>query len=403
MKLIDKYWNNEKFYILRRQIKAWIQSVLFYIFRIFPINKRKIVFCCIEGTTGYTCSPKYIAEEIIKQKLDYELVWLVNDTSKKFPKRIKVVKNTLLNRAYHLTTAKVWIENSRKQLEVRKRKGQVYFQTWHGKIGFKPIGLNRGASFSKIAYLVSKHDSEMIDYVITNSRWFEDDLQNGMLYKGPTLRIGSPRCDILLKNREKYIRNIRNRLHLPENAKLIMYAPTFRGGSQAVNRDVIASSDELNYMYLINTLTEKFDGEWYMLLRQHPQVVARNLNKKYISDKVIDVSQIDDMYEILAGCDAFLSDYSSAVFDAAIMKIPIFIFAYDYEDYKNERGKLMWDLNELPFPFGTNEQELYNKIKLFDYNEYVIELEKLFEKVELIEDGKASRRMIRELKKYLKQ
>ena len=127
--------SSEEKYIQKRIWKARFQSVLFYLFRIFPINKRKIVFCCIEGTTGYTCNPKYIAEEFIKQnsatnqEQKYELVWLVNDTSKKFPKEIKVVKNNLWNRAYQLTTAHFWIDNSRKQLEVRKRKGQVYIQT----------------------------------------------------------------------------------------------------------------------------------------------------------------------------------------------------------------------------------------------------------------------------------
>lgn len=401
MKQRKKSSNKENMYILKRKVKARIQSSLFYLFRIFPINQNKIVFCCIEGTTGYTCNPKYIAKEIMRQKLNYEMVWLVNDTSKKFPKRIKVVKNTLINRAYHLSTAKVWIENSRKQLEVRKRRGQIYYQTWHGKIGFKPIGLNRGDSFSKIAYLVSKHDSDMTDYVITNSRWFEDDLVKGMLYDGLSLRIGSPRCDILVKNKEKYREKIRQKLGLSKDANLIMYAPTFRGGNQAVNRDVMASSEELNYLNLLKVMEKRFAGEWYMLLRQHPQVVARNLDHNLSSDRVVDVSRIDDMYEILAGCDAFLSDYSSAAFDAAIMKIPVFVYAYDYEQYENERGKLMWNLNDLPFPFGRNEQELYNKVENFDYDQYVVELEQLFKVTELIEDGQASKRMVKELKKHL--
>ena len=152
-------------YIRNRIWKAKLQSILFYLFRILPVRRKKIVFCCIEGTTGYTCNPKYIAEELIRRNENYELVWLVNDMSKEYPKEIKKVHNNLWNRAYHLTTAHFWIDNSRKQLEVRKRKGQIYIQTWHAKLGFKPTCLDRGASFSKVAYWVSKHDSDMIDYV----------------------------------------------------------------------------------------------------------------------------------------------------------------------------------------------------------------------------------------------
>ena len=198
--------NQEKQYIRKRIWKARFQSIAFYMCRIFPIKKNKIVFCCIEGTTGYSCNPKYIAEELIhrnKQEADgkkrFKLVWLVNDMSKSFPKEIQVVHNSLWNRAYQLSTAGFWIDNSRKQLEARKRKGQIYIQTWHAKLGFKPTCLDRGASFSKIAYLVSKHDSDLVDYWLSNSDWYDKTLPTGSLYNGKTLRTGSPRCDILVK------------------------------------------------------------------------------------------------------------------------------------------------------------------------------------------------------------
>ena len=244
--------NKENIYIAKRIIKSKIQSIPFYLCRVFSINKKKIVFCCIEGTTGYTCNPKYIAEELIRQKADYELVWLVNDTSKKFPKEIKVVRNTLWNRAYQLTTARIWIDNSRKQLEARKRKGQVYIQTWHAKLGFKPTCLDRGAAFSKIAYLVSKHDSDMIDYVLSNSKWYDDTLSTGMIYNGPTLRTGSPRCDILVNRTEADILRVRNQFGLEKDAKIIMYAPTFRGGSQSIKRTINVDASSLEYDELIN-------------------------------------------------------------------------------------------------------------------------------------------------------
>lgn len=187
--------SKEQKYVLKRIWKAHLESIPFYLCRFFRICKRKIVFCCIEGTTGYSCNPKYIAEELLRMNQEkekneeaFELVWLVNDMTHKFPAGIRVVHNTLWNRAYHLTTARVWIDNSRKQLEVRKRKGQLYIQTWHAKLGFKPTCLDRGESFSRIAYLVSKHDSEMIDYVLSNSKWYDDTLPTGMLYDGLVLR-----------------------------------------------------------------------------------------------------------------------------------------------------------------------------------------------------------------------
>lgn len=384
----------EKAYIKIRLLKGKVQSIPFYICRSFSVNKKKIVFCCIEGTTGYTCNPKYIAEELIRRKEDVELVWLVNDVSKQFPKEINVVKNTLLNRAYHLSTAGVWIDNSRKQLEVRKRRGQTYIQTWHAKLGFKPTCLDRGKSFSRIAYLVSKHDSDMIDYVLSNSKWYEDTLPTGMIYNGPTLRFGSPRCDILVNHVHEMHEKVRKAYHLPMDAKLIMYAPTFRGGSQGTTRSITTENETPDCGMLLQALQDRFGETWYMLLRLHPQLVARQIESGMRDERLIDVSKKDDMYEILAGCDAFVTDYSSAAFDAAVMRIPVFLYCSDYDEYKKERGTLLWDLNELPFGAARDNEELQKIVCGFDEKEYKRSLDRLFRETEMVEDGKACERTV---------
>lgn len=387
--------NTEQKYIKKRIWKSRIESIPFYLCRIFPIQRKKIVFCCIEGTTGYTCNPKYIAEELIGRGSEYEMIWLVNDITKNFPKEIKVVHNTLWNRAYQLTTAHCWIDNSRKQLEVRKRKGQVYIQTWHAKLGFKPTCLDRGASFSQIAYLVSKHDSDMIDYVLSNSKWYDDTLPTGMIYNGAVLRTGSPRCDVLLNQQHKNRRRVRERYKLSDHARILMYAPTFRGGSQETNREVKINQKFPDFKRMINVLEKRFGGKWYIFLRLHPQLVVRNIvpetdRESVGQSTVIDVSKVDDMYEILAGCDAFMTDYSSAAFDAAVMEIPVFLYADDYKEYEGERGKLLWDLRKLPFLLALDDDELEQQIRKFDNILYLEKLRQLFQENEMIEDGKAS-------------
>lgn len=399
---------SEGSYIRKRILKSKCQSILFYIFRVFPIKRNKIVFCCIEGTTGYSCNPKYIAKELLHRNKKAEtgekteLVWLVNDMSKKFPQGIKKVYNSLWKRAYHLTTAHVWIDNSRKQLEVRKRKGQIYIQTWHAKLGFKPTCLDRGASFTRIAYLVSRHDSDMVDYWLSNSDWYDKTLPTGSLYEGKILRTGSPRCDILVRAREdlafknkikeKLVRkfDIKNDLNDTGNVHFMMYAPTFRGGSQTTDRTIKSEDCTIDYKRLINALEKRFGGEWHILLRQHPQLVARNLDCVKNEGNIIDVSHADDMYELLAGCDAFMTDYSSAAFDAAVMKIPIFIYADDYSEYENERGKLLWDLKELPFPMAVDNDELELKINCYNKELYIKKLKKLFDDTGTLENGNSS-------------
>lgn len=398
---ITEIMDNEKRYIKMRIRKAGTQSILFYINRIFPIKKRKIVFTCIEGTTGYSCNPKYIAEKLIEQnkKMEfdkqYELVWLVNDINKCFPNDIKVYKNNLWNRAHQLSTAHFWIDNSRKQLECRKRKGQIYIQTWHAKIGFKPTCLDRGESFSKIAYLVSKHDSELVDEWLSNSEWYDKTLHNGSLYDGPTLRTGSPRCDVLINGKEGARKKVREKYGLPGNAKILMYAPTFRGGSQSTNRKVEIGNDFPDYKQMKESFEKRFGGDWYIMLRLHPQIVARELECDCSNSYVLDVSKVDDMYEILAGCDAFMTDYSSAAFDAAVMRIPIFLYVPDYKLYVGERGNLLWDLKKLPFYMAENDNELNEKIMIFNELEYQKSLETFFKETGMVEDGHASERVVK--------
>jgi CDP-glycerol glycerophosphotransferase len=239
----------------------------------------------------------------------------------------------------------------------------------------------------------------MIDYWLSNSDWYDKTLPTGSLYEGKTLRSGSPRCDILVNNIPKARAKIRQQYNLPQNAKILMYAPTFRGGSQGTDRTIAASQGFPDYKRLKQSFEARFGGEWYIFLRLHPQLVARNLDICIDNSAIVDISRADDMYEILAGCDAFMTDYSSAAFDAAVMRIPIFLYADDYAEYEGERGKLLWDLRKLPFPLALTNDELEKQILDFNEITYQEKLEQLFQDTGMIEDGQAAQRVVDEIEK----
>lgn len=387
----------ENLYIIKRKIKSLLSSILYLMCRVFPIKNNKIVFSAFEGM-GYCCHPKYIAEELINRQknreIKYELVWLVNDVSKFFPKEIKPVRNTLLNRAYHLSTSKVWIDNARKKYGTLKRKKQFYILTWHGMIGFKSIGRLRGEAFPKIAEIVSKHDAKLVDVLLSNSNWCSDIWEKAF-WNEPIAKLGSPRCDILFNNRNKQYLIIRNRLQLSQNAKIVMYAPTFRGGSQNKQREVHNVEFSLDFKRILDSLEQRFGGEWYMLLRLHPQLSLQMKNAKaYENTRIIDISKEDDMYEFLAATDVFISDYSSASFDASFMKIPVFLYADDIDKYVEDRGSLVWDIEDIPFPLNKTNNEICDSILEFNKEEYIDTLDKFFKDIELLEDGEASKRVV---------
>lgn len=390
----------ETLYIIKRRIKAFLHGLAYYACRIFPVDKQKIVMWTFEGEGGYGCSPKYVAEEIIKRNREswtnYEIVWLLNDIKKEFPAEIKKVKSTLWNRAYHLSTAGTWVSNTRTFYGARKRKKQCYIQTWHATICIKPIGKYRGNLFPKMAYLVSAYDSKLIDYVLSGSKWCDAMYRDGLIYDGKIIKTGTPRCDVLFNQREEKRQQMRWEYQVPKDAKIMLYAPTFRGGSQNKNRSVNTQEATVDFSRLIEVLEKRFGGIWYIFLRLHPQLAAKMQGIKVgqASDRLIDVSQRPDMNEIIAGADAFLTDYSSAIFEGAMIKQPGFIYADDLEEYVADRGDLFFDMYKLPFPVAMDNDELMKNILEFDEEKYRVELSQFMDEVGMFEDGKASERVV---------
>ncbi len=389
--------------VRKRKRKARLTYVFYKLLWVIPLDHKKIVFTAFEGNGGFCCNPRYIAEEILRRGNRYHIIWLVNDMNRQFPKGIKKVKNSFLRRAYHLATAKVWVDNSRKAFGTAKRKNQLYIQTWHAALGLKPVGKFRGELFPKIACLISRYDSRLADYVISNSEWCTKRYPKMLLYDGEIIKTGSPRCDILMTKREQIYKEIRTRYGIPQKAKIVMFSPTFRGGSQKGERQVFSETPTLDFKRLIKTLEEKFEGEWYILLRLHPQL-AVSYKEMPLQDRLkhmLDVSQADDMNELMAAADVFITDYSSSAFDAINMYLPVFLYADDLSEYIEERGKLMWNMRRLPFSVAETNNELMENIKKFDPDKYKEDIFLFLQHHGVLEDGQASKRVADIIEDYI--
>lgn len=412
---------NEKNYIRYRRIKAFGNKLCFYVCRVFPIDKKLISVCTFEGKGGFGCNPKYVVMELHKRNPEYKFVWFVNKDifdTKKFPDYIKKVPNTLWNRAYWLSRSKVWIDNYRKPLGTVKRKGQYYLNTWHGMIGFKTIGLWRGKAFSQMAYIVSKNDSDMVDCFLSDSKFCTDYFPKGLVYDGDFLEVGSPRCDVLLKERDEKKKEFYNIHALEESAKCVMFAPTFREGSVNGKREIFSEIWTIDFKRLIQNLETRFGGKWYLILKLHPQLCQ----DKYVIENVnvIDVSEADDMYDILAAMDVLITDYSSCAMDAEVMHIPVFIYADDIAQYKDARGVFTWNITEksrfnvkinrdifpkleahLPFTIAKNNEELEEDILNFDETMFEENLKTYESGVKLVRNGMASKKVADKIQKYM--
>ena len=205
---------------------AFRESIKFYLCRLFPVQNNLISVCTFEGKGGFGCNAKPLVEELHRQHPDFRFVWFVNDMDKTFPDYVQKVPNTAWSRAYWLSRSKVWIDNYRKPYGTKKRKGQYYLNVNHYTIAIKCTGLLRGEGFSEMAYLVSKNDSDMIDGLVIDSTWCEQCFDKALVYEGNFLKTGAPRCDVLFGDRSFYQKKFRQKHNLPEDAKVVMFAPT---------------------------------------------------------------------------------------------------------------------------------------------------------------------------------
>lgn len=402
--------NQEKLYIRLRKLKAFRESLLYYFFRIFPIKRKRITVTTYEGRSGFCCNPKYIVMELHKRDPELEFIWLVNDPdSREFPDYIRKEKNDIWHMAYYLTTSKVWIDNYRKPLGTKKRRGQYYVNTWHGATAMKKIGLLRGNRFSKMAYLVSKNDSDMIDVVITNSDWENEAFVKGLVYNGRFEKLGQAREDVLYgQAKNKAARKVRKILGISSDKKIALYAPTFREKNSETNRQVYSEKQQIDLPRLKDELEKKTDAGWVILKKLHPQLAEFHNTEQ--SDKgIYDLTEYEDIYELLAACDALITDYSTTSFEAGAAGIPVFLYMDDLNNYIEQRGGLCFKLNdsrrfitdkdiapdiyaELPFMVAENNDELEKNVFEFEKAEYENGCEKMKKDLGVIADGKAAER-----------
>ena len=111
-------------------------------------------------------------------------------------------------------------------------------------------------------------------------------------------------------------------------------------------------------------------------------------------NKILDVTDHSDMNELIAAADAFITDYSSAIFEAAIIRIPCFIFAYDLKMYIKSRGDLFFDMYKLPFPIALKMEELIRNIAEFDMKIFIRDVDSFMKEEDVTEDGHASERTV---------
>ena len=373
--------------------ETWRFKSLIY-FRYFnkkPIVNNKIIFESFNGEF-YSDNPKYIYQYLNENyNEDFEFVWVINDKNVKIPGNPKKVKRLSLKHYKELATSKYWVINTRQSAIYDKRNSQIMLSTWHGtplkRLGFDMGNVHLNNPRTKESY---KIDSAEWKYLISPNRYTTEILKRSFAYEGEVLETGYPRNDILHCGTDK-ANEIKNKLGLPSDKKVILYAPTWRD-VETYELD----NAEYKLKLDLDKLKESLGDEYIILIRTH-YLITDNLYLGDCDDFAFNVSQYDDIAELYLISDILITDYSSVFFDFANLKRPILFYTYDLDEYENElRGFYIDIRNEVPGPLLKTTEEVIDKIINIDsvVDEYREKYDEFYERFCSLEDGNASGRVV---------
>lgn len=341
--------NNRWIYVIYNYVGSFIINFV----GLFCKTDENLVLFNSFGGAKYDDSPRAIYEYMKSSKKykDYKLVWAINSPKLIEGLDINYVKNNSLRFFLTALKAKYWITNSSMErgLKIKKKK-TIYINTWHGSV-LKKIDRKKERFIFRVTPSDYLYAQSQIDVDYFSDRWSYP--------KEKIVLSGYPRNDELCDVNSKEIMDIKHKLNIPLDKKVIIYAPTFRDFDYDNNGCYIKPPITLSKW------KEKLSEEYVLLFRAHYEINnVLNIEDDGFIINVTDYPRLNDLLKI---SDIMISDYSSIMIDYSILERPIYCFAYDYEKYQKERGTAYDLKKELPNGIVTNEDDLLKQIKECDY------------------------------------
>ncbi|MBP1755432.1 MAG: hypothetical protein H6Q59_1830 [Firmicutes bacterium] len=386
--IVTRHLGMKKFKKIKKNSKVFAYYLYNKFFSKLSI-KENWVFCESFFGKSYSDSPKYIYEYLSKNYPGkFRFIWVTNEKAK-IPYSHTKVKRFSLRYCYYLARCKYDVFNVRQPDWMKKREGTVFLETWHGtplkKLVFDQEEVMGASPLHKAQFY--KH-SRCWDYLVAANQFSTETFRRAFLFDKEMLEFGYPRNDIMHDpNKEKIAADIKRKLHIPENKKTILYAPTWRD-DEYYGHGAYKFALKLD----LHMLKKELGKDYVVLLRTH-YFIADSLDVTGLEDFAYNVSKYDDISELYLISDLLITDYSSVFFDYANLRRPILFYTYDLDKYRDMlRGFYMDIHTEVPGPLLFTSEEVVDAIKnIEDINEeYKEKYSEFYERFCSLEDGHAS-------------
>lgn len=361
--------------------------------KLIPVDDKLILF---ESGIGkqYGDSPKNIYEEIVRQNLDFKKVWVHNKPIRFNDNQTIRIERLSPKYFYYLARAKYWVNNQNFPTYIKKRPQTIYLQTWHGTplkkmlYDLKEVHGRSDDYVERVGNAVKNWD-----YLISPSPYATKAFKSAFRFNKKILEVGYPRNDIFYKEeRHQLAKTVKNKLHIPKNKKVILYAPTFRD-NQTVKNNKFYFDINMD----MHKMKEKLGEDYVLLLRMHVIVNNKIEIDETLQNFVYDVSNYPDIQELLLITDILITDYSSVMFDFANTEKPMLFYTYDLKTYRDKlRGFYMDFENEAPGPLVFDTDEIIQCIENIEEIKinYKDKYKQFKQKYCPLDDGYASQRVV---------
>lgn len=318
---------------------------------LIPIDEKLVLFVSFMGMR-FNDSPRVIYDYMCShpEYSSYRCVWAFENPDV-FP-NVKSVKIDSLTYFITALKAKYWITNTNIERGLRfKKKGQKYLNTWHG-IALKHIGNDVSGR--------NDFNFDTVDYLCVCGDYDEKVYKTAFHAKESSyLRCGLPRNEELWTVTEEKKNLVRQKLDIPSEKKVILYAPTWRDSRNG------GLSYDINPPIHFDIWKKELGEEYLLLFRAHHQTTK--VIGVHFDEFVKDASSFSSVNELMIIADILITDYSAIAFDYAILCRPILCYAYDYDTYLTERGTYFQLDDKYPNKSCRTEEELLRRIKNLDY------------------------------------
>jgi CDP-ribitol ribitolphosphotransferase len=259
---------------------------------------------------------------------------------------------------YHLAASRVLVVDDYffPMYVVTPRPGTTRVQVWHAAGAFKKFGYSvvdkafgAGDDLVRSVAIHSNYSIALVSSMSVAPHYAEAFGQPGSIF---TSRIGIPRTDLFgdPERRARAEARVRAAYPIPAGKRVVLYAPTFRG--QSVGEARYADLMDLEVMHRV------LGADHVLLLKLHPFVRDALHVPPELAAFAIDASGDPDVNELMLVSDVLVTDYSSVIYEFALLGRPIAFLAPDDGAYHDERGFYLDFRRDAPGPIAATTEEL---------------------------------------------